>query len=64
MICEMKENEDKLPNEDLVKLGNRIKELRLKKGYTSYEYFALSIISPGPNSADMKKGKIYDTQVY
>ena len=36
----MKENEDKLPNEDLVKLGNRIRELRLKKGYTSYEYFA------------------------
>ena len=36
----MKESEDKLPNEDLVKLGNRIKELRIKKGYTSYEYFA------------------------
>ena len=36
----MRENEDKLPNEDLVKLGNRIKALRIKKGYTSYEYFA------------------------
>lgn len=36
----MKEDEDKLPNEDLVKLGNRIRELRIKKGYTSYEYFA------------------------
>ena len=36
----MKENEDKLPNEDLVKLGNRIRELRIRKGYTSYEYFA------------------------
>ena len=36
----MKEDEDKLQNEDLVKLGNRIRELRIKKGYTSYEYFA------------------------
>lgn len=36
----MKENEDKLPKEDLIKLGNRIRELRIKKGYTSYEYFA------------------------
>ena len=36
----MKEDEDKLPKEDLVKLGNRIRELRIKKGYTSYEYFA------------------------
>ncbi|WP_017730740.1 helix-turn-helix transcriptional regulator [Nafulsella turpanensis] len=36
----MREKEDKLPNEDLIKLGNRIKALRIKKGYTSYEYFA------------------------
>lgn len=36
----MREKEDKLPNEDLIRLGNRIKELRIKKGYTSYEYFA------------------------
>jgi transcriptional regulator with XRE-family HTH domain len=26
--------------ETLKKLGNRIKQLRIKKGYTSYEYFA------------------------
>lgn len=26
--------------EDLQKLGKRIKELRIKKGYSSYEYFA------------------------
>ena len=36
----MREKEDRLPNKDLVKLGNRIKALRIKKGYTSYEYFA------------------------
>jgi transcriptional regulator with XRE-family HTH domain len=36
----MEEKEENLPNEDLVKLGNRIKALRIKKGYTSYEYFA------------------------
>jgi transcriptional regulator with XRE-family HTH domain len=36
----MKEKDDRLPNEDLIKLGNRIKALRIKKGYTSYEYFA------------------------
>lgn len=28
------------PDVQLKKLGNRIKELRLKQGYTSYEYFA------------------------
>lgn len=27
-------------NDELGKLGNRIKTLRIKKGYTSYEYFA------------------------
>ena len=27
-------------NQDVVKLANRIKELRIKKGYTNYEYFA------------------------
>jgi transcriptional regulator with XRE-family HTH domain len=36
----MEEKEENLPNEDLVNLGNRIKALRIKKGYTSYEYFA------------------------
>lgn len=27
-------------NDYLIKLGKRIKELRIKKGYTNYEYFA------------------------
>lgn len=30
----------KVPNQDLVALGNRIKSLRIKKGYSNYEYFA------------------------
>ena len=30
----------KAPNEDLLKLGNRIKQLRVERGYTSYENFA------------------------
>jgi transcriptional regulator with XRE-family HTH domain len=30
----------KLPNKDLVILGKRIKALRIKKGFTNYEYFA------------------------
>ena len=28
------------PSEEILKLGKRIKQLRIKKGYTSYEYFA------------------------
>jgi hypothetical protein len=28
------------PADDLQKLGQRIKSLRIQKGYTSYEYFA------------------------
>ena len=46
-ICGMKDEKDNAPlNEDefieaeLTKIGNRIKELRRSKGYTSYEYFA------------------------
>lgn len=30
----------KLPDAELEKLGNRIRQLRIEKGYTSYEYFA------------------------
>jgi transcriptional regulator with XRE-family HTH domain len=28
------------PLTDLAKLGNRIKSIRIKKGYSNYEYFA------------------------
>lgn len=34
-----KSNPD-IVNKDFVKLGTRIKQLRIAKGYTSYEYFA------------------------
>lgn len=30
----------KLPSRELMRLGKRIKELRMKKGYTNYEHFA------------------------
>lgn len=31
---------DEKENVYLIKLGKRLKELRIKKGYTNYEYFA------------------------
>lgn len=31
---------DKKTNADVERLGNRIKELRIKLGYTNYEFFA------------------------
>lgn len=30
----------KANNKDLIALANRLKDLRIKKGYTNYEYFA------------------------
>jgi transcriptional regulator with XRE-family HTH domain len=30
----------KEPNEELIKLGRRIKQLRVQKGYTNHEFFA------------------------
>ncbi len=33
-------SEEEIRKEYLQKLGNRIKELRIKKGYSNYEYFA------------------------
>ncbi len=38
LLCFMKENE--LKDINLEKLGKRIKELRIKKGYSNYENFA------------------------
>lgn len=40
METHKKQNIPKGLNEDLKKLSERIKSLRIKKGYTSYEYFA------------------------
>ena len=39
-ICLMKPKSKNEENNDLALLAKRIKELRIKKGYTSYEYFA------------------------
>lgn len=33
-------NSTKKKDENLIKLGNRIKDLRVKAGFTNYEYFA------------------------
>lgn len=35
-----RESGDKETDKELLKLANRIKQLRIKKGYTSYEIFA------------------------
>ncbi|MFW5886909.1 MAG: helix-turn-helix domain-containing protein [Bacteroidota bacterium] len=36
----MKKSKQQQKEEDLKKLGNRIRELRIQKGYSNYEYFA------------------------
>lgn len=36
----MEKKQKKQPTEDLKQLGRRIKEIRIKKGYTNYEIFA------------------------
>jgi hypothetical protein len=35
-----KASKKKAPEKDLLKLASRIKALRIKRGYTNYEYFA------------------------
>ena len=47
----------KVPNEDLIKLGNRIRELRVKKGYTNYEYFAYEHDIPRAQFGRYEKGE-------
>jgi transcriptional regulator with XRE-family HTH domain len=34
------QDKKKLPNKDLINLGKRIKEIRIKLGYSNYENFA------------------------
>jgi transcriptional regulator with XRE-family HTH domain len=36
----MEKKPKKQPNDDLQQLGKRIRDLRIKKGYTNYENFA------------------------
>lgn len=45
------------PDEQLVKLGTRIKELRIKAGYTSYEYFAYEHNIPRAQFGRYEQGK-------
>lgn len=47
----------KLPNKDLVKLGKRIKSLRIKKGYSNYEYFAYEHNLPRAQYGRYEKGE-------
>lgn len=45
------------PDEQLVKLGARIKSLRIKAGYTSYEYFAYEHNIPRAQFGRYEQGK-------
>jgi transcriptional regulator with XRE-family HTH domain len=47
----------KTNNTDLIKLGERIKELRIKAGYTSYEYFAYEHNIPRAQFGRYEKGE-------
>lgn len=55
------ENKDKqfeeFKQEQLQKLAKRIKELRIKKGYTSYEYFAYDHNIPRAQYGRYEKGE-------
>lgn len=44
-------------NEDLVRLGKRMKKLRLEKGYTSYETFAYEHDLPRALYGNWEKGR-------
>ena len=45
------------PEIELKKLGNRIKSLRIAKGYTSYEYFAYEFEIPRAQYGRYEQGK-------
>lgn len=47
----------KLPNKDLTKLGKRIRDLRIKKGYTNYEFFAYEHKIPRAQYGRYEKGE-------
>jgi hypothetical protein len=56
-FCKMRGDDKKLPNEDLVRLGNRIRSLRIRKGYTNYEYFAFEHNIPRAQFGRYEKGE-------
>ena len=48
---------EKIINKDLILLGKRIKELRIKKGYSNYEYFAYEHDLPRAQYGRYEKGE-------
>ena len=52
-----KQSSNNLVNKDLLALGKRIKELRLKQGFTNYEYFAYEHNIPRAQYGRYEKGE-------
>jgi hypothetical protein len=52
-----KETKKRQPNKDLVALGKRIQGLRIKKGYSNYEYFAYEHDLPRAQYGRYEKGE-------
>lgn len=48
---------EKIVNKDLVILGKRIRDLRIKKGYSNYEYFAYEHDIPRAQFGRYEKGE-------
>lgn len=48
---------EEFKKEQLQKLANQIKDLRIKKGYTSYEYFAYDHNIPRAQDGRYEKGE-------
>ena len=52
-----KQSSNNLVNKDLLALGKRIKALRLKQGFTNYEYFAYEHNIPRAQYGRYEKGE-------
>ncbi len=52
-----KNKKTKQTNKDVVKLAKRLKELRVEKGYTNYEYFAFDNDLPRAQYGRYEKGE-------
>ena len=57
MKSNKKKSDKKAINMDLVILGKRIKELRIKKGFSNYEYFAYEHNFPRAQYGRYEKGE-------
>lgn len=56
-ICYMLKDKDKFNKDELIQLGNRIKSLRIKQGYTNYENFAYEKDIPRAQYGRYEKGE-------